>query len=56
MPDFALPYQNEAGSHPSFEEMQVLVSRNKVRPKFPEVWKDYNPVSSPVNGCAFDFN
>lgn len=43
MPEFALPYQNEAGSHPSFEEMQVIVSRNKVRPKFPEVWKDYNP-------------
>ncbi|XP_045209130.2 bone morphogenetic protein receptor type-2-like [Mercenaria mercenaria] len=42
MPEFALPYQNEAGCHPSFEEMQVHVSRNKVRPKFPEVWKDYN--------------
>lgn len=42
LPEFMLPYQAEAGSHPTFEEMQVLVSRNKVRPKFPEVWKDYN--------------
>ena len=44
MPEFALPFQAEAGSHPTFEEMQLLVSRNKIRPKFPEVWKDYNPV------------
>jgi len=42
MPEFQLPFQAEAGSPPSFEEMQLLVSRNKVRPKFPEVWKDYN--------------
>ncbi|XP_052265235.1 bone morphogenetic protein receptor type-2-like isoform X2 [Dreissena polymorpha] len=42
MPEFALPYQHEAGNHPTFEEMQLLVSRNKVRPKFPEVWKEYN--------------
>ena len=44
MPEYSLPFQAEAGSHPSFEEMQMLVSRNKIRPKFPEVWKDYNPV------------
>ena len=44
MPEFTLPFQAEAGSHPTFEEMQLLVSRNKIRPKFPEVWKDYNPV------------
>ncbi|XP_033732873.1 uncharacterized protein LOC117322207 [Pecten maximus] len=41
-PDYMLPFQKEAGNHPSFEEMQILVSRNKVRPKFPAVWKDYN--------------
>ncbi|XP_060063193.1 bone morphogenetic protein receptor type-2-like [Ylistrum balloti] len=41
-PEYMLPFQKEAGNHPSFEEMQILVSRNKVRPKFPEVWKDYN--------------
>lgn len=43
MPEFTLPFHAEVGSHPTFEEMQLLVSRNKVRPKFPEVWKDYNP-------------
>lgn len=43
MPEYSLPFQAEAGSHPSFEEMQMLVSRNKIRPKFPEIWKDYNP-------------
>ncbi|CAG2222821.1 BMPR2 [Mytilus edulis] len=42
VPDYTLPYQKEAGLHPTFEEMQILVSRNKVRPKFSEVWKDYN--------------
>ncbi|XP_021341676.1 uncharacterized protein LOC110442406 isoform X2 [Mizuhopecten yessoensis] len=41
-PDYMLPFQKEAGNHPTFEEMQILVSRNKVRPKFPAVWKDYN--------------
>jgi hypothetical protein len=44
VPDYTLPYQKEAGLHPTFEEMQILVSRNKVRPKFSEVWKDYNQV------------
>ncbi|KAL4228707.1 Bone morphogenetic protein receptor type-2 [Mactra antiquata] len=42
MPEFTLPYSAELGSHPTFEEMQINVSRNKIRPKFPEVWKDYN--------------
>ncbi|KAK3591222.1 hypothetical protein CHS0354_003854 [Potamilus streckersoni] len=42
MPDYSLPFQAEAGIHPTFEEMQEIVSRNKQRPKFPEVWKDYN--------------
>jgi bone morphogenetic protein receptor type-2 len=45
VPDYTLPYQKEAGLHPTFEEMQILVSRNKVRPKFSEVWKDYNQVT-----------
>lgn len=44
MPEFTLPYSAELGSHPTFEEMQVNVSRNKIRPKFPDVWKDYNQV------------
>ncbi|XP_041371849.1 uncharacterized protein LOC121385295 [Gigantopelta aegis] len=42
VPEYMLPYQAEVGAHPSFEEMQVLVSRNKARPKFPEIWKDTN--------------
>ncbi|MBN3270395.1 BMPR2 protein, partial [Polyodon spathula] len=29
-----------AGNHPTFEDMQVLVSREKQRPKFPEAWKE----------------
>jgi bone morphogenetic protein receptor type-2 len=33
-------FQAEAGNHPVFEDMQVLVSREKQRPKFPEAWKE----------------
>ncbi|KAH9492437.1 hypothetical protein Btru_051109 [Bulinus truncatus] len=43
VPDYQLPFQAEAGIHPTFEEMQVLVVKYKSRPKFPEVWKDSNP-------------
>lgn len=32
-----------AGLHPTFEQVQVLVVRNKARPLFPSVWKDTNP-------------
>lgn len=46
VPDYQMPYQQEAGSQPTFEEMQILVSRNKVRPKFPEVWQSHNQVSN----------
>ncbi|XP_061181387.1 uncharacterized protein LOC133189957 [Saccostrea echinata] len=42
VPDYQMPYQQEAGSQPTFEEMQILVSRNKVRPKMPEVWQSHN--------------
>lgn len=35
-----MAFQAEAGNHPSFEDMQVLVSREKQRPKFPEAWKE----------------
>ncbi|KAJ8306946.1 hypothetical protein KUTeg_015030 [Tegillarca granosa] len=44
VPEYQLPYQKEAGVHPTFEEMTILVSRNKVRPQFPEVWRDYSQV------------
>ncbi|KAG7463718.1 hypothetical protein MATL_G00179570 [Megalops atlanticus] len=40
VPPFQMAFQAEAGNHPSFEDMQVLVSREKQRPKFPETWKE----------------
>lgn len=43
VPEYKMPYEAEIGFHPSFEQMQVLISRNKARPLFPEVWKDSNP-------------
>jgi len=43
-PDYRLPFEAEVGAHPTFEEMQVAVSRNKLRPGFPDLWKDTNMV------------
>ncbi|RUS83764.1 hypothetical protein EGW08_008470, partial [Elysia chlorotica] len=43
VPEYQLPFQVEAGSHPLFEELQVLVVKYKTRPKFPDVWKDTHP-------------
>uniref|UniRef100_A0A1A8JCA8 receptor protein serine/threonine kinase n=1 Tax=Nothobranchius kuhntae TaxID=321403 RepID=A0A1A8JCA8_NOTKU len=40
VPDYQMAFQVEAGNHPTFEDMQVLVSREKQRPKFPEAWKE----------------
>lgn len=45
VPEYKLPFEAEIGLHPTFEQMQVLVSRHKARPLFPEVWKDSNLVS-----------
>ncbi len=45
VPDYQMAFQAEAGNHPSFEDMQVLVSREKQRPKFPEAWKENSLVS-----------
>ncbi|XP_033837147.1 bone morphogenetic protein receptor type-2-like [Periophthalmus magnuspinnatus] len=39
-PEYQMAFQAEAGNHPTFEDMQVLVSREKQRPKFPEAWKE----------------
>lgn len=39
MPPYKQPYENEVGKMPSLEQMQILVSRQKVRPKFPNAWK-----------------
>lgn len=40
VPEYQMVFQAEAGNHPTFEDMQVLVSREKQRPKFPEAWKE----------------
>ncbi|KAL1021695.1 hypothetical protein UPYG_G00016740 [Umbra pygmaea] len=40
VPEYQMAFQAEAGNHPSFEDMQVLVSREKQRPMFPEAWKE----------------
>ncbi|KAF1383096.1 hypothetical protein PFLUV_G00150770 [Perca fluviatilis] len=40
VPEYQLAFQAELGNHPSFEEMQVLVAREKFRPRFPESWKE----------------
>ncbi|XP_068457616.1 bone morphogenetic protein receptor type-2-like isoform X2 [Clinocottus analis] len=40
VPEYQLAFQAELGNHPSFEEMQILVVREKFRPRFPETWKE----------------
>nr|XP_040223751.2 uncharacterized protein LOC120950074 [Anopheles coluzzii]XP_040223752.2 uncharacterized protein LOC120950074 [Anopheles coluzzii]XP_040223754.2 uncharacterized protein LOC120950074 [Anopheles coluzzii] len=35
VPEYRAPYEEYVGSNPNFEQMQVLVSRNKARPTFP---------------------
>ncbi|XP_038575780.1 bone morphogenetic protein receptor type-2-like [Micropterus salmoides] len=42
VPEYQLAFQAELGNHPSFEEMQILVAREKYRPRFPEAWKENN--------------
>lgn len=37
-PPYMAPYEAEIGKSPSFEHMQILVSRHKVRPTFPDNW------------------
>lgn len=37
---YAPPFYEEAGDNPSLEQMQTLVSRRKVRPLWPQSWKD----------------
>lgn len=39
MPPYKQPYEAEVGKMPSLEQMQILVSRQKVRPKFSCAWK-----------------
>ncbi|XP_047457637.1 bone morphogenetic protein receptor type-2-like isoform X2 [Mugil cephalus] len=40
VPEFQLAFQAELGNHPSFEDMQNLVVREKYRPRFPDAWKE----------------
>uniref|UniRef100_A0A1B6E1Y6 receptor protein serine/threonine kinase n=1 Tax=Clastoptera arizonana TaxID=38151 RepID=A0A1B6E1Y6_9HEMI len=40
IPPYEMPFEAEIGHHPTFEQMQVLVTRNKARPLFPEYWRD----------------
>lgn len=47
-----MAFQAEAGNHPTFEDMQVLVSREKQRPKFPEAWKENSLVRLTVSAAA----
>ncbi|XP_059470516.1 bone morphogenetic protein receptor type-2 isoform X2 [Neocloeon triangulifer] len=39
-PPYKLPFELEIGLRPSFEDMQVLVSRRKSRPLLPDKWRD----------------
>ncbi|KAM4608729.1 bone morphogenetic protein receptor type-2-like [Polymixia lowei] len=40
VPDYQMAFQAELGNQPGFEELQILVSREKHRPRFPEAWKE----------------
>ncbi|XP_037344919.2 bone morphogenetic protein receptor type-2-like isoform X2 [Pungitius pungitius] len=40
VPEYQLAFQEELGNHPSLEEMQILVGRERFRPRFPEAWKE----------------
>ncbi|XP_026069889.1 bone morphogenetic protein receptor type-2-like isoform X2 [Carassius auratus] len=40
VPAFQMAFQAELGNHPTIEDMQAFVSREKERPKFPEAWKE----------------
>lgn len=52
MPEYQMAFQAEAGNHPTFEDMQVLVSREKQRPKFPEAWKENSLVRLSVSAAV----
>ena len=47
VPSYEMPFHQELGisqrDNPSLEQMQILVSRYKARPLFPEIWKNSNP-------------
>uniref|UniRef100_W8AW93 receptor protein serine/threonine kinase n=1 Tax=Ceratitis capitata TaxID=7213 RepID=W8AW93_CERCA len=37
-PAYRAPYEQEVGTHPTFDQMQALVVRHKARPLFPAGW------------------
>lgn len=37
-PAYKAPYEQEVGTHPTFDQMQALVVRHKARPLFPPGW------------------
>ncbi|XP_053952795.1 uncharacterized protein LOC128859760 [Anastrepha ludens] len=37
-PSYKAPYEQEVGTHPTFDQMQALVVRHKARPLFPAGW------------------
>ncbi|XP_046399371.1 bone morphogenetic protein receptor type-2-like [Ischnura elegans] len=39
-PPYKMPFEAEIGIHPSLEQMQVLVSKRKARPLFPDAWRE----------------
>ncbi|KAM9710660.1 uncharacterized protein ACNS7B_024515 [Menidia menidia] len=39
VPDFQLAFQAELGTQPTFQDMRDLVVRQRLRPAFPEAWK-----------------
>ncbi|XP_054162724.1 putative uncharacterized protein DDB_G0282133 [Oppia nitens] len=43
VPPYKQPFEKELGLDPTFEQMQVMVTRHKARPLFPDIWKDSNP-------------
>lgn len=43
VPSYKMPFEQEVGQKPTFDQLKVLVSRNKARPLFPDIWKDSNP-------------
>ncbi|XP_022088502.1 bone morphogenetic protein receptor type-2-like [Acanthaster planci] len=42
VPPYKLPFADELCQHPTFEDMQVHVSRGRKRPAFPDAWKENN--------------
>lgn len=52
VPEYQLAFQAEVGNRPSVEDMQFLVVQQKLRPGFPEAWKENSPVRLPVSSSS----